>query len=71
MKSKYKDKLLQMIKDISNNDLASYDIKKLSTNQEMYRIKIGNIRCIYMREDGTNKIVTIETRGDVYKGLNK
>ena len=62
MKSKYKDKLLQMIADISHDNLSSYDVKKLIGKSDMYRIRIGNVRCVFVRSSAGNKIVQIDSR---------
>lgn len=45
------------------------DIKKLSTNDDLYRLRIGNFRVIYQTYDNTLiiLIVKIGHRKDIYK----
>ncbi len=48
---------------------AGFDIKKLQGYDELYRMRVGNIRIIYSINQAV-KIVNIEninSRGDIYK----
>lgn len=65
-KSKYRKQLEAMIEDLHANTLQKYDVKKITGKDNMYRIRIGPIRCVYLVKEGRNCIVTIEKRGDVY-----
>ena len=58
-----------IIKDIINNDLDNYDIKKLSWYKNVFRIRKGKIRIVFKKENKKNILLRIETRWDVYKGL--
>jgi len=69
MKSKYKDKLLQMVSDIAHDNLSVYNVKKLAWKKDMYRIRIGNVRCVFVRTTTGNAIVLIDNRWDVYKWM--
>lgn len=65
-KSKYKDKLLEVIKDIYYNNLDKYDVKPLSWKQWHYRIRVGSVRIIFVKTSEKNLIVTVDNRGDIY-----
>jgi len=45
------------------------DIKKMKGQKlkNIYRLRIGNYRIIFIMEKGWIKILDIDTRGDVYK----
>jgi len=64
-----KARIAEKIQWLGNNpDDASLDIKKLN-NQPYYRLRVGNWRVIFDRDDEV-KIISIEkikARGDVYK----
>ncbi|WKT57527.1 type II toxin-antitoxin system RelE/ParE family toxin [Candidatus Nitrosotenuis chungbukensis] len=43
------------------------DIKKLKGYDNHYRIRVGDYRILFFREEGTAKIYDISHRSDVYK----
>jgi len=43
------------------------DIKKLKGHDNHYRIRVGDYRILFFREDGIAKIYDISHRSDVYK----
>jgi mRNA interferase RelE/StbE len=47
------------------------DSKKLSTEDSLYRVRVGDYRIIYQVEDDVLLVlvVRIGSRGDVYRGL--
>ena len=58
-------RILNIIKQLPNGT----DIKRLQGYNNLYRIRLGNIRILYLIKD-TLKIINIENidyRGDVYK----
>lgn len=65
-KSPYKDRLLRVMKDIYENNLDMYDIKPLIGQLWYFRIRIGNVRVIFIKTPEGNKIVEINNRGDIY-----
>ncbi len=69
MKSKYRDALLQMVADIAADALWWYDVKRLSGKKNLYRIRIGDVRCVFVRTATGNNIVLIDNRWDAYKWL--
>ena len=58
---------LRIIKAI--NELPFGDIKKLKGSSSYYRLRIGDYRVIFDREDSNFaiKVIQIASRGDVYK----
>lgn len=48
-KSPYKDQLIGMLHDIAHGDLSSYNLRKLAGHTDLYRIRIGDIRCILQK----------------------
>jgi len=62
MKSRYKDKLLQLVDDIASDNLRSYDLKKLSGKNNLYRVRIGDVRCVFVRDPKGNRIIKINSR---------
>ena len=69
MKNPYRDKLLKMVDDIAYDNLSWYDVKRLNAPWEVFRIRIGDVRCVFSREKWGNVIVRIDTRWDAYKWL--
>lgn len=65
-KSKYREKLLLLLKDLADNNLQKYDIKSLKGLQNTYRIRIGTIRVVFHRLWEKNSIIDIDNRGDMY-----
>ena len=54
---------------IDQDKFIWYDVKKLAGHNDIYRIRIGKRRIIFRREMAGNKVLRIESRGDVYKDL--
>ena len=59
----------KIIKDIVDNKLDKYDIKKLSWYKNVFRVRKGKFRIIFKKEKWQNILLKIETRWDVYKWL--
>jgi len=66
-KSPYREKLEHMIEDLANDTLDNYDLKKMSGSDNLWRIRIWSIRCIFEKIDGENYIIEINKRWDAYK----
>ena len=45
------------------------DIRKMKGRsiQNIYRLRVGKYRVLYIQEEDTVKILDIDTRGDIYK----
>lgn len=57
------------IKVIKLDDLGKYDVKELQNNKQIYRLRLGKYRIIFRKTISGNRILTIQSRGDVYKGF--
>ena len=57
-----------IILDIQNNNLAFYDIKKMSWYKYLYRLKKGKIRIVFEKNENI-KILKIDNRWDIYKSF--
>ena len=54
-----------ILKNIKSSKLAGFDIKKLKNKDNIFRIRKGKIRIIYLiYNDGEYKILAIERRND-------
>ncbi len=49
---------------IQQSDLKGYDIKKLKGHDNIFRIRRGDIRIIFLRRESGVMILAIERRGD-------
>ena len=45
------------------------DIQKMKGQslQNVYRLRVGKYRVIYVRDDNALRVIDIDTRGDIYK----
>ena len=68
-KSPLKKELNEIIKDISNNNLSEYYIKKLIWYDNLFRIRVGKIRIVFEKRIDGNYIVAVDTRWQIYRGL--
>ncbi|MDD2870490.1 MAG: hypothetical protein PHS49_00740 [Candidatus Gracilibacteria bacterium] len=68
-KNPYKNIINEIIIDILNNKLDDYYIKKLTGYDNYFRIRKGNIRIVFQKSNQENKIVAVDTRGNIYRGL--
>ena len=60
-----KKTIKKILSDISIGKIGSYDTKKLKGRDDIYRIRKGKIRVIFIIEkNGTKKLLTIERRSD-------
>ena len=49
------------------NALPLGDVKKLKGITNGYRLRVGNVRVLFERNDGQIHIIKIDNRGDIYK----
>ena len=54
-----------ILEKISSNDFSELDIKKLKNRDNLYRVRVGKLRIIFMKGE-RNKILEILPRGDAY-----
>lgn len=57
---KDREKLLQIMRNIKQKNIAGYQIKKLSGAQKVFRIRAGDFRIIFEEQD--KKLVVKEVR---------
>lgn len=57
------------IKAILDNNFDMYDVKLLVWEKWLRRLRIWKFRITFRTSPEWNKIIKIETRGDVYKSL--
>ena len=70
-KSPIRNTLLEIVEDIYKDNLNNYQITPIQWNKWLYRIRKWTIRIIFRRTDNGNRIIDIENRWDVYKGIHK
>jgi len=63
--------IIKAIRKIFNNEDVNIDLKSMSTMENYYRIRKGNVRIVFYIDENDELIVsiveTIRYRGDVYK----
>ena len=64
---KQRSVLLDILSDTLVGRLDGYDVKKLTNQDDMYRVRIGQIRIIFRKTDEWIVIVNIDFRGSIYK----
>ena len=62
-------KIKLIIKDIVNDNLKKYEVKKLSWYKNTFRVRKWKFRIIFKKESWKNILLKIESRWDVYKWL--
>ncbi|MCH2188735.1 type II toxin-antitoxin system RelE/ParE family toxin [Candidatus Gracilibacteria bacterium] len=63
-----KEILKEIIQDIQKNNLNNYSIIPLKGYTDIYRIRKGKVRIIF-EKGKENKILAIDTRGHIYRGI--
>ena len=61
---KERDAIKSILIKIKKNDFKNLDIKKLKKRNNIFRVRKGNIRIIYYRQEETISILTIERRSE-------
>ncbi|MCH2188905.1 hypothetical protein MK079_03690 [Candidatus Gracilibacteria bacterium] len=64
---KTKSNLYKIITDIIQGYFNMYQIEHVQGHKNLYRIRKGNIRVIFSKENNKGIIEHIDFRGDVYK----
>ena len=47
--------------------LPAGDVKKLKGIENGYRLRVGNVRVLFEKDEGKIHVIKIDNRGDVYK----
>lgn len=68
-KNPLKQELKEIIKDISEDNLSIYYVKKLEWYDNYYRIRKWKIRIVFTKDEDWNRIKAVDTRGNIYKWL--
>ena len=59
--------LLGILEQIMISDIEMLDVKKLSWEKDLFRVRKWKIRIIFRDEWGKNDIINIDYRGNIYK----
>ena len=65
LSAKERTMILPILEDIKANSLENYDLKKLTNQPDLRRIRKGNIRIIFRTTATGNTIINIDWRGNV------
>lgn len=70
LRKKEQLKLLAIIHLIEIGRMNGFDIKKITNQNNLYRIRIGKFRIVYQKGTDSNKIIDLDERNDnTYKNL--
>jgi len=61
---KERERVTGALIDIIKGELSSYNRKKMKGYANLYRIRVGDIRIVYMELDGERRIVLVDRRND-------
>lgn len=64
LSAKEKKGLQIILKKIKSDDFANLNLKKLKGKDNIFRVRKGKIRVIFMKRDGSISILAIERRSD-------
>ncbi len=64
MNKKEKDLFIYILKKIKSRSLESLDLKKLKKHENVFRVRKGKIRVIFLMKDKEIKILSLERRSD-------
>jgi len=62
-------KMLQVIDDIERGNISHLDVKRLSGHTNIFRVRVGDIRILYIRSKTEYRLVRIERRSDTTYNL--
>lgn len=67
---KEREKLEEVISNIIADNVANYDRKKLKGHSNLYRIRVNDLRVVYIDLDDGKNIILIERRSEsTYKNF--
>lgn len=64
LSAKERRRIEQLVSCILCGDLIHMDMQKLQGRENVYRIRKGNLRIIFEKSRGHNRILAIERRGN-------
>ena len=56
-----------ILRDLLVLKLENYDVKQLKGDKGVFRLRKGNIRIVFIKENETGIILDIDYRKDIYK----
>lgn len=59
--------LSEILSDIIADTIKKYDVKKLTNETDIYRVRVGQIRIIFKKTNQWNILVNVDFRGWIYK----
>ena len=62
-------KVLQILDDIEQGDTSHLDVKRLSGHKNIFRVRVGDVRILYIRPKTAYRLVSIERRSDTTYNL--
>ncbi|PIR75579.1 MAG: hypothetical protein CO030_04745 [Candidatus Magasanikbacteria bacterium CG_4_9_14_0_2_um_filter_42_11] len=62
-------KVLQILDDIEQGDTSHLDVKRLSGHKNIFRVRVGDVRILYIRSKTAYRLVSIERRSDTTYNL--
>jgi len=60
-------RIFDVLKKLENGDLARLDIKKLKGYKNIYRIRVGDFRIKFKKEESLIKVFDVERREKAYR----
>lgn len=68
--SEERGRVAGVVESIISGEYTSYDLKRLKGYKNVYRIRIGTIRIVFIEHGNDRRILTIERRNEgTYRGL--
>lgn len=64
LSAKEQAKMLKVVTDIIAGDTAQYDSKKLKGHANLYRIRVGDIRIIYLELGKERNLIAMDRRSE-------
>jgi mRNA-degrading endonuclease RelE of RelBE toxin-antitoxin system len=64
LSDKERTKLIEIIKLINSGNLEGLDLKKLKGRKDIYRVRKGDMRVIFLKNDSKTYILAVERRTD-------
>jgi len=57
-------RVTDVVIDIIKGEMSAYDRKKMKGYANLYRIRVGDIRIVYLEQDRERRIILIDRRND-------
>jgi mRNA-degrading endonuclease RelE of RelBE toxin-antitoxin system len=61
---KERERVMQAMVDIIADELAGYDQKKMKGHANVYRVRVGDIRIVYLELNNKRRILLVTRRDD-------